>query len=338
MYQERLRLYKQLEQIRSSKVIAYITGDRPGMETQIHPEIVDLFVDHLDSFKCPIPKISLYLYSRGGATLGAWNIVNLIRMFCDDFEVIIPSKAHSAATLISIGADRIIMTKQATLSPIDPSINGPYNPPAQGMAPGAKLPVSVEDVSKYFDLAKQELGNKADLTNIFLHLATQVHPLALGNVTRSRSQIQMLAEKMLKHSITDDEKIKKAISFLCSDSGSHDYTINRREAGDSLNLPIEKPNDKLYDLIKRIHIDIGAELKLREPFNPTLMLSAGSASHAYDEPRSLLESISGGSHRFVSRGEITRQSPPPGSIPPGMVIPFIVQDNRMFEGWVYVKP
>jgi ClpP class serine protease len=74
-----------------------------------------------------VQQAQLYLYTRGGNTLAAWTLVNLIRNFCKDFEVIVPFNCHSAGTLISLGANRIVMTKQATLGPIDPSVNGPLN-------------------------------------------------------------------------------------------------------------------------------------------------------------------------------------------------------------------
>jgi 1,4-dihydroxy-2-naphthoyl-CoA synthase len=89
MYNERLELYKEIENRRNSKLLVYITGDRPGFETQIHPEILDYFIDHLDKIG-NAEKISLLLYTRGGNTLAAWSLVNLIRQFCDEFEVIIP--------------------------------------------------------------------------------------------------------------------------------------------------------------------------------------------------------------------------------------------------------
>ena len=59
------------------------------------------------------------MYTRGGNTLAGWSIINLIRQFCDELEIIIPSKAHSTGTLMALGANSIIMTKQATLGPID---------------------------------------------------------------------------------------------------------------------------------------------------------------------------------------------------------------------------
>lgn len=138
MYETRKKIFKQLEAARESKLLLYVTGDRPGLETQVHPEVLDHFVPHLDRGNCK--RISLVIYTRGGSTLAAWSLVHLIRQFCDDFEVIVPSKAHSAGTLVSLGADKIVMTKQATLSPIDPSVNGPLNPPIPGAAPTARCP------------------------------------------------------------------------------------------------------------------------------------------------------------------------------------------------------
>ncbi|MDD2387775.1 MAG: hypothetical protein PHP52_13440 [Bacteroidales bacterium] len=78
MKADRIENYKKIENLRNSKLLVYITGDRPGMETQIHPEILDYFVDHLDPLG-KVDKISLLLYTRGGSTLAAWSLVNLIR-------------------------------------------------------------------------------------------------------------------------------------------------------------------------------------------------------------------------------------------------------------------
>ena len=127
MFKDRIPFYQELERLRKSKVLVYITGDRQNMETKIHSEIIHFFADHLDTFSSS-NKISLFLYSKGGDTLAGWSIVNLIRQFCKQFEVIVPSRAQSTATLICLGAETIVMTKQATLGPIDPSVNNPLNP------------------------------------------------------------------------------------------------------------------------------------------------------------------------------------------------------------------
>ena len=60
MYADRSAIYSRIEAERGSKVIAYVTGDRPQMETQIHPEALDYLPEHLDAFGLP-SKISLIL-------------------------------------------------------------------------------------------------------------------------------------------------------------------------------------------------------------------------------------------------------------------------------------
>ena len=330
MYQNRRVLYQQFEDYRGSKLLVYITGDRPGLETHIHSEVFDFFVNHLDRIGVT-EKISLYLYTRGGSTLTAWSLINLIRQFCDDLEIIIPSKCLSAGTIMSLGANRIVMTKQATIGPIDPSINTPLNPQIEGAPPTAKVPVSVEAIKGYIEIVKEELGIKGDdsLAKILITLSEKVHPLVLGEAYRSRSQIKMLAKRLLANQITDVDKIDKIVNFLCSDSGSHDYTINRREAKNELGLMVDKPNDDLYALIKNIYDDIQQELRLTEAYDPNSMLG-GNPNVTYSFKRGLVESYSGGSNYFCSEGQFIRVNiPGPAGVQPG------IQDNRTFEGWKY---
>ncbi len=321
MYKNRKSLYEELEKQLSTKLLVYITSDRAGCETQIAQDVIDLFINHLEKIG-PVPKISLYLYTRGGDIADAWNIINLLRMYCEELQVIIPHKAHSAGTLISIGANSIIMTKQATLGPIDPSLNTPMNPPIPG-AVSQTFPVSVEDVNGYLEFAQKELGIKDDmsLSNIVIKLSERVHPLVLGKVYRTRAQIKMLAEKLLTNQVNDGGKIKQIISFLCSDSGSHDYTINRREAKNQLGLNIIKPSMEIYKTINCIYCDIKEELCLSKRFN--LKDIANINNGDYNICRGLIESILGGSDSFVSKGKIRMCNNIPGGI----------QNECLFEGW-----
>lgn len=308
MYSNRRVLYEALEANRESKVLVYVTGTRPNRETQIHSEVLDFFSDHLDAIG-PCPKITLVLHSNGGVTLAGWSIVNLIRMFCDKLEVIIPFKALSTGTLIAIGADNLIMTKQATLGPIDPSTNSPYNPQFPVEGSGNTLPVSVEHVAGFLDLAKENAKNGVDLNLAFLKLCEKINPLALGNVFRTRNQIKMLAERLLHHHMDDDTAINNIISFLCSDSGSHDYTINRREAKERLGLPVVKPDHKLYEIIHSIYKDFSDEMKFTSTYTPAAEL-LGRDKVEYEHCRGLIESLLGGSDRFLTKGRITKTLAP----------------------------
>lgn len=327
-YDNRLPILRAVEKARESKALLYVTGDRPGMETQISPEVVDLFVDHLDEL-WPAKKISLILYTPGGSTAAAWRIVNLLRTFCDDLEVIVPSKALSAGTLISLGANRIVMTKQASLGPIDPSLNGPLNPPVPGGAPNHKASVSVEAVQGFLDVVQEQLAVKdpQSLAAVWNHLSDKIHPLVLGQIFRTRSQIRTLAKRLLAYQGVDEEKREGIISFLCSDSGSHDHSINRREAR-SMGLNIEIPSDELYAILKRLHQSVADTLKLRSPYSPDTEL-AGQNSVGYLQRRALIESVQHGSHQFVSQGQIRKVNLNLPNQPPQIGI----EDTREFEGW-----
>ena len=317
MYNERVALYKRLEEEFDSRILSYITSDRPNMSAQIAPDVIDYFIDHLDKIG-PCKKISLFLYTRGGDTSAARNIVNLLRMYCDELQVIVPHKAHSSGTIISLGANEVVMTKQATLGPIDPSLHTALNP---RVADGSLFPVSVEAVKGYLEFAKNELSitDDASLASIFEKLTDFVHPLVLGEAYRSKAQIQMMAEKLLQNKVTDPEKTKKIIDFLCSESGSHDYTINRREAQNELGLNIKKPSADQYELIKGLYDDINDELQFSRPFMIT------EVNGAYAVRRCLLESVVGGSDYFTTEGVVVRATLQDGQI--------AIQNRVNFEGW-----
>lgn len=325
MRKERIVYYKQLEALRKSKLIVYVTSDRQNAETNIAADILVPLANHLDTIG-DVEKISLFLYSNGGSTLAGWSLVNLIRSFCNDFEVIVPFRCQSTATLICLGADRIIMTKQGTLGPIDPSTNGLTNPQVTLNGQSITVPVSVEHVNGYLDMAKEDLGvkNGTELKDIYLKLTDHIHPLSLGNVYKSKAQIKMLAEKLLKYHKIDPENIPKVISFLCSDSGSHDYTIYRKEAKEDLGLNIEKPSNELYSVIKSIYQDIENEMELRSPFDQNVIVATKSPC-PYSMRRALIESIDGGVDVFMSEGTLTRYPLPSGLIR--------IENNRTFQGW-----
>ena len=165
-------LLRRIGEERGSVAILYVPGDRRGLETQIADEVVDLFVRHLDAIR-PQPRISLVLHTKGVQTSAAWRLVNLLKLFADHLEVVIPAKALSAGTLMCLGANTVVMTKQATLGPIDPSLTAPLGPSIPGANPQARAPVSVEAAMGYLDIATKELGIKDDaaLGNILTNLS-----------------------------------------------------------------------------------------------------------------------------------------------------------------------
>jgi hypothetical protein len=73
-------------------------------------------------------KIHVILESGGGSLDSAYKVVLFLRSFVKDVHVYVPCRAKSAATLIAIGADRVVMSPYAELGPLDTQITDPRNP------------------------------------------------------------------------------------------------------------------------------------------------------------------------------------------------------------------
>jgi hypothetical protein len=64
--------------------------------------------------------LTLVLHTPGGVTNAAETLVAYLRSKFTDIEVIVPTYAVSAGTMISLAANRIVMGRQSQLGPIDP--------------------------------------------------------------------------------------------------------------------------------------------------------------------------------------------------------------------------
>lgn len=118
-------LIKKIEAKRKSGVIVYFTADRQPFGSRIAEDAVRPLYDQLLSLaerKPPPKSIDLFLYSRGGDVGVPWRISSMIREFCTQYAVLIPYRAQSAATLLCLSADDIVMGKKAELGPIDPTL------------------------------------------------------------------------------------------------------------------------------------------------------------------------------------------------------------------------
>jgi len=327
-----MRLIRKIETIRDSRVIVYYTGDRRHQETRIASEIHPFFFEHLQRIK-EVAEIDLFLYSPGGITMAGFGLVNLIRAFCKEFNVIIPFRALSCATLISLGANQVVMTKNAMLSPIDPSVQHPLAPTVD-LGQGPKLvPVNVEDAVSFINLAKEEAGLKDDasLSKVFERLSTEVHPLTLGAVARSREQIGFLAQSLLEYHMDNKDRIQKIVKTLTRERFSHDYLISRREAKETLDLNIvdAEQNEELNKTILALHNQYDDLLNLRIPYHPELYLGQNNQAMVQLD-RGILESRNL-THVYRSRFQVQRIHV---TIPPSPVPTTAHQTNLLGESWV----
>ena len=276
------KLISQIESERASKLLIYVTSDRqPPLAAKIALDTTPIFYNHLSRIgNCN--KIDLFIFSTGGDVILPWRLVNLIREYCKNFGTLIPYKSHSAATMIALGADEIVMGVLGELSPIDPSIASPFNPPHPDVPKEPKIEIGVEDVFGYLNLAKEKLGvtEQTNVIRVLEKLLERIHPLAIGAVYRTHSLIRLLASKLLELHMTQKNEIKsvqRIVDNLVEKLYYHGYLINRAEAK-NLGLKIKKPSAKLEDVMWKLYLAYAGEMGLGKPFNPLDYLQEGKES------------------------------------------------------------
>jgi hypothetical protein len=273
--QSRALILDQLQDELKSPVLSYVTGDRPGLSTQISSDQLLLFPRHLSALE-ENDQLNLVLYTRGGDATAVWPIMSFMREHCKKLRVLVPFYAHSAGTLLALGADEIVMTRYASLSPIDPTVANQFNP-QDPTNPANRLPIAVEDVMAFIELAKRDAADPSLRDDAFRKLADAVHPLALGNVQRNINQIKQLARKMLAlhASPKKADKIEALVTALTTQLYSHLHLVNRREAAE-VGLQVVPAPEKTEALLLRYYEELCEDLQLREKFDPASIIRAAS--------------------------------------------------------------
>lgn len=271
MWTERKALITAIEQKRKSRLICFLTSDRQNANAIIAKDALPLFFNHLRQIG-EVPRLDLLLFTTGGDTLAAFGLARLLREFAKWVGVLVPDRCLSAGTLVALGANQIYMTRAGTLSPIDPSVTTQLNPQAEGPFQGIRqlLPVSVESVAGFRSLIEEDwkIRKEEMLTQLLKVLADRVHPLALGDVYRSRQQIERLGQELLKKHRKDDKKTQEIISTLTRGLGSHDYPISRTEARELLGKQVAQDDAELETLVWNLHQAYVTEMKWGTPYNP----------------------------------------------------------------------
>ena len=177
-------------------------------------DVIPIFNRHLENIG-EQKKISLFIYTRGGDMVTPLRLVKLIRSYCNEFEVLIPYRCHSAGTLIALGAHKVVMGKLGELSPVDPVTMHPYNP-QNPLNPQQRLEISVEDLNSYFLLAREmakvkEEGWNSEFVNALFRVVHSIKSSAdymgFESIKNLAKEEEKLLEKVRKKEITPSEEL-----------------------------------------------------------------------------------------------------------------------------------
>lgn len=262
-----------LEQLRENPVIAYVTGDRNLISGRISEDAVRPLFDILRAIG-PVETLDLFIYSRGGALEVPWRIASALREYAKKWNILIPYRANSAATLLALGADGIVFGRHGELGPIDPTIDMKNIPGIPGSTP-LQDSISVEDVMAYLRFIKEEVGltDQGALSQGLSRLIQRLDAVGLGNVYRTRSHIRDVASRMLRsQQDPPSERIMDTISeTLATRVYAHGHAIGFAEAKD-IGLPVVKPPEGVEIAMWNLLTKYEEDLQLRKQADPAEML------------------------------------------------------------------
>lgn len=119
---ERLTIYQRIEDHRKRPLLAYVTSKREGVISSMASDALPFLIEQLDALPAGTTAIDFLIVSLGGDPMVAWRIMSMIRERIGKVAVLIPQSAYSAATLLALGGDEIIMHPNGHLGPIDMQI------------------------------------------------------------------------------------------------------------------------------------------------------------------------------------------------------------------------
>ena len=188
-------------------------------------------------------KLYLFIKSSGGSGQAALRIVNLLRRYARKITALVPLECASAATMMSLGADEILMGPQAYLTAVDTSLTHDLSPIDKN---NNLVSVSQDELNRVLNLWRNEA--KGGDSNPFQALYDHIHPLVFGAIDRSSSLSIKICEEILSYHVKEAKERARISKHLNSAYPSHSYPITLREA-ERAGLKVKPLSDDLGDLL-----------------------------------------------------------------------------------------
>jgi len=194
-----------------------------------------------------LDRLSLFLKSDGGSGQAALRMVNLLRRYVDHLTILAPLECQSAATMLALGADRILMGPLAHLSAVDTSLTHDLSPIDRD---NDRVSVSNDELLRVIRLWTEQA--KDSTANPYEALFPYVHPLVIGAVDRSSALSTRICEEILSYHIDDMTKAREISNTLNSGYPSHSYPITLREAK-RIGLNVEPMDENVNAMLSELN-------------------------------------------------------------------------------------
>ena len=251
----RLKLINRIEEELGGRVISYLENPNHPLSFIQSDDIIP-FEDALRTIG-DTKKGFLILNSSGGDGNTAEKLLFMCReRFTEGFTIIVPNFAKSAATMMCLGADKIMMGYLAELGPIDPQIQiNDEIIPARSFIDG-------------LELVREKVKN-GDPPSLYTAMLQKVRPEIISTCTSAIDEAECFAKNWLtKYMLKDDHDQAEKVAKWLSDGQiykSHGKVIDWREAKNVLKLNAEciRSESTLWNLVWKLYVQSVQDMKKR---------------------------------------------------------------------------
>jgi hypothetical protein len=188
-------------------------------------------------------SVAVIVFSPGGTAGAAFKLASLLRKHCGGFVAIVPYYAKSAATLFTLGADKIIMSKFAELGPLDVQIRDIEK---EKYISGLEVAQAIERLNSEAMRAVDQqmlfwLGRTGKKVETLLPLAThfvaemmqplfdKIDTVYFTGVARNLKVAQDYAQRLLENRGLNARKAESIADKLTNAYSEHGYIIDCNE-------------------------------------------------------------------------------------------------------------
>lgn len=250
-HETRKGIFVELEKELKRPVVSFFTSFKfPGMIEDTDADMLEGILQKTDLSS----GLVLFISSPGGDGLSAERIINICRSYSktNDYWIIVPGKAKSAATMICFGASKIIMGTTSELGPIDPQLTTSEK--------GIVKRFSVYNVVKsYDDLFLRAVNEKGNLQPYLQQLVNyderEIKEFRAALSLSEDIAIRTLASGIMKGISKDDIKKKIKIFLTPEHTKAHGRPIYGKEAlSCGLGIELKDVKDKFWKLVYELYI------------------------------------------------------------------------------------
>jgi serine dehydrogenase proteinase len=197
-------------------------------------------------------ELDLVIHSPGGEADAVEQISEYLRTQFDHIRAIVPVAAMSAATMLALAADEIVMGAHSQLGPIDPQITI--------MTAEGPRTASAQAIRDQFEMAKMECSDPK-LMSAWLPILRMIGPGLLASCDHSAKRAEQIVEKAMAQYMLSDtkdgtKKAKKAAQWFGDAKTflSHGRPVRRDEAREHDVVVKDLEDDATFqDLVLSVH-------------------------------------------------------------------------------------